>query len=330
MVQRFIMQKNNGTTEDTEVFTYHRSQEAQMNFQNFGKHGDVTKIVLILINIHPDIEQVITPNYDPQTGENATGGSISYYAGVPPAGSLTEPKLLKGENGGAHIEWELEDLTEIKQIAIVRKRFELRTDTSRQTLNPFQNAAQVFDAGDRDNNGVPDGDINIVGYVEATDTNFFDSTTFQDINVNHKSFNPRGVAYFYAVVPISQYGLMGTPAIGQRSITPDYLPEDNQVAAAPSQTTLHQSYPNPFNPEVWIPYELAPDSPISIDIYTPAGEKVRTLDIGIKSIGRYIDKDFAAYWDGRTATGERVASGVYFYVLRTTDYVGSGKMVIVK
>ena len=54
------------------------------------------------------------------------------------------------------------------------------------------------------------------------------------------------------------------------------------------------------------------------------------IDIGIKSIGRYIDKDFAAYWDGRTATGERVASGVYFYVLRTTDYVGSGKMVIVK
>ena len=327
---KFIVHKSNGITEDTEVFTYHRSQEAQMNFQNFGKHSDITKIVLILINIHPDIEQVITPDYDQQTGENATGGSISYNAGVPPAGRLTSPKLLKGEHGGVHIEWKLEDLTEIKQIAIVRKRFELRTDTSRQTLKPFQNAAQVFDAGDRDNNGVPDGDINIVGSVEATDTNFFDSTTFQDINVNHKSFNPRGVAYFYAVVPISQYGLMGTPAIGQRSITPDYIPEDNQVAAAPSQTTLHQSYPNPFNPEVWIPYELATDSPISIDIYTPAGEKVRTLDIGMKSIGRYIDKDFAAYWDGRTATGERVASGVYFYVLRTTDYVGSGKMVIVK
>ena len=123
---------------------------------------------------------------------------------------------------------------------------------------------------------------------------------------------------------------MGIPAIGQRSITPDYIPEDNQITAAPSQTTVHQSYPNPFNPEVWIPYELATDSPISIDIYTPVGEKVRTLDIGMQSSGRYIHKDSAAYWDGRTASGERVASGVYFYVLRTTGYVGSGKMVIVK
>ena len=157
---------------------------------------------MILINIHPDIEQVITPDYDPQTGENATGGSISYYAGVPPVGRLTEPKLRKGENGGVHIEWELEDLAGIKQIAIVRKRFELRTDTARQTLKPFQNAAQVFDAGDRDNNGVPDGDINIVGYVEATDTNFFDSTTFQDINVNHKSFNPRGLLTFMLLFPL--------------------------------------------------------------------------------------------------------------------------------
>ena len=107
----------------------------------------------------------------------------------------------------------------------------------------------------------------------------------------------------------------------------------------PKHTALLQNYPNPFNPETWLPYQLAQDANVTISIYNIKGQLVRTLHLGNRSAGVYVQKDKAAYWDGRDNEGERVASGVYFYTLQVReaipsigagDFTATRKMVIVK
>ncbi len=105
-------------------------------------------------------------------------------------------------------------------------------------------------------------------------------------------------------------------------LTPEHL--------KPEQTALLPNYPNPFNPETWIPYQLADDGHATIRIYSQIGEIVRSLDLGFRLAGYYVGKSRAAYWDGRNAAGEMVASGVYFYQLITADSAPIRKMVIVK
>ena len=80
----------------------------------------------------------------------------------------------------------------------------------------------------------------------------------------------------------------------------------------PMENLLLQNYPNPFNPETWIPYQLSEDTPVSISIYDPTGQLIRTLSLGFQSAGFYNSQGRAAYWDGRNAVGERVASGTLF------------------
>ena len=99
---------------------------------------------------------------------------------------------------------------------------------------------------------------------------------------------------------------------------------------APEATALLANYPNPFNPETWIPYHLANDTDVSLFIYDMDGALVRELDLGHQRAGYYTDRSRAAYWDGRNGLGERVASGVYFYQLRAGDYLKLRKMVILK
>ena len=98
----------------------------------------------------------------------------------------------------------------------------------------------------------------------------------------------------------------------------------------PEQNLLLQNYPNPFNPETWIPYQLSEDSPVSISIYDTTGKLVRTLSLGFQSAGFYNSQGRAAYWDGRNALGERVASGIYFYQLTTPAFQQTRRLVIVK
>ncbi len=98
----------------------------------------------------------------------------------------------------------------------------------------------------------------------------------------------------------------------------------------PTQNLLLQNYPNPFNPETWIPYQLSEDSPVSISIYDTTGRLIRTLSLGFQSAGFYNSREHAAYWDGRNALGERVASGIYFYRLTTPSFQQTRRLVIVK
>ena len=98
----------------------------------------------------------------------------------------------------------------------------------------------------------------------------------------------------------------------------------------PTQIALLPNYPNPFNPETWIPYELSTDTDVRLTIYNAQGVVIRVLHLGQQSAGYYTDRQRAAYWDGRNAFGEQVASGVYFYQLETDDISSLRKMVILK
>ncbi len=98
----------------------------------------------------------------------------------------------------------------------------------------------------------------------------------------------------------------------------------------PKETMLGQNFPNPFNPETWIPYQLNRDTNVMIKIYDISGSTIRSLNLGRKSIGSYMTNSTAAYWDGKNDTGEHVSSGVYFYSLQTEDFSASRRMVILK
>ena len=98
----------------------------------------------------------------------------------------------------------------------------------------------------------------------------------------------------------------------------------------PAETILAQNFPNPFNPETWIPYQLEKSADVTLQIYDTSGGIVRTIDLGFKSQGFYMTRSTAAYWDGRNNMGEQVASGVYFYSLQTADFSATRKMLILK
>ncbi|MAE17728.1 hypothetical protein CMK12_02110 [Candidatus Poribacteria bacterium] len=88
----------------------------------------------------------------------------------------------------------------------------------------------------------------------------------------------------------------------------------------PTQTRLLANYPNPFNPETWIPFELSQDTKVIVTIYDVQGNSVCQLELGMIMAGKYVTADQATYWDGKGETGETVASGTYFYQLRAGDY----------
>ena len=102
------------------------------------------------------------------------------------------------------------------------------------------------------------------------------------------------------------------------------------AALTPKKTVLLANYPNPFNPETWIPYHLAKDAEVTLHIYAMNGTLVRTLTLGHQPAGMYQNRSRAVYWDGKNEFGEKVASGVYFYTLTTGDFSATRKMLIQK
>ncbi len=101
-------------------------------------------------------------------------------------------------------------------------------------------------------------------------------------------------------------------------------------ALVPDTTALLANYPNPFNPETWIPYQLAKAADVTISIHAADGNVVRTLILGHQDAGMYKNRSHAAYWDGKNTLGESVASGLYFYTLTAGDFTATRKMLILK
>ncbi|MDP6594740.1 MAG: FlgD immunoglobulin-like domain containing protein [Candidatus Poribacteria bacterium] len=104
----------------------------------------------------------------------------------------------------------------------------------------------------------------------------------------------------------------------------------------PTQTQLLANYPNPFNPETWIPFKLAQDAIVTAKIYDVTGKQIRMIELGHIPAGNYVESSKAIYWDGRTEDGEQVSSGTYFYQIEARlksqagDYTETRKMVILK
>ena len=135
-----------------------------------------------------------------------------------------------------------------------------------------------------------------------------------------------------------------TPAMVQAWITQAHIEDDGSIAFRqgiatleqlltlfiPEETALLHNYPNPFNPETWIPYQLADPAEVTLTIYTVNGTLVRTLAVGHQPAGIYQTRTRAAYWDGKNEVGEPVASGVYFYTLIANDFSATRKMLIRK
>ncbi len=109
-------------------------------------------------------------------------------------------------------------------------------------------------------------------------------------------------------------------------------PDGLQVTTLGSvkRTALLQNFPNPFNPETWLPYHLAADASVSLSIYNVQGQLMRELNLGSQKAGSYLGRETAAYWDGQDQFGEGVASGVYFYTLRAGTFHATRRMLVLK
>ena len=106
--------------------------------------------------------------------------------------------------------------------------------------------------------------------------------------------------------------------------------ENLLASLIPEETALLRNYPNPFNPETWIPYQLAESAEVTLTIYDMNGQLVQRLEVGHQAAGMYQSRSRAVYWDGRNQLGESVASGLYFYTLTTGDFTATRRMLILK
>ncbi len=169
-----------------------------------------------------------------------------------------------------------------------------------------------------------DGQINIVDLVKVAGA--LGTGTAAPLALNqHLAFVPTRAEVELWLTQARQANL--TDATSLRGIR--FL-EQLLSALTPKETALLPNYPNPFNPETWIPYQLAQSADVRVTIYGMDGTVVRTLVLGHQPIGSYQAKSRAAYWDGRNAVGEPVASGLYFYTLKAGDFTATRKMLIRK
>ncbi len=196
-------------------------------------------------------------------------------------------------------------------------------------------------------------DLNKDGVVNVLDL----ILTAQNFGSTEGDINGDGTTNILDLILVAQHlGVTSTPAAPAAvpaSLSPEKVQEWIDIAHAhndgsiafvqgiatlerllasmvPDKTMLRANYPNPFNPETWIPYHLANDTVVRISIYDIHGALVRQLNLGHQRAGYYTNRTKAAYWDGCNEIGESVASGVYFYTLTTDDYTGTRRMVIVK
>ncbi len=127
-----------------------------------------------------------------------------------------------------------------------------------------------------------------------------------------------GNALYYDFTEITRFEVIETQSAPTVHVT---LPDKNALLA---------NYPNPFNPETWIPYQLSKSADVAVSIYAAEGQLVRKLALGHQTAGRYQNRSRAAYWDGKNEVGEPVASGVYFYTLTAGDFSATRKMLVRK
>ncbi|MCY3742676.1 MAG: T9SS type A sorting domain-containing protein [Candidatus Poribacteria bacterium] len=180
---------------------------------------------------------------------------------------------------------------------------------------------------------------NLHGLLEIIGNDLVGSLDFRRVRRVNTTF----IADNQIILPVgSPPGIWGIAEIGIRDRagnlnTYDFTENvrfevDENIAAAPTiaRNALLPNFPNPFNPETWIPYQLANASEVSISIYAIDGQLVRRLNLGYQQAGVYHARGSAAYYDGKNDIGEAVVSGVYFYTLSVKGFSATRKMLILK
>ena len=178
-------------------------------------------------------------------------------------------------------------------------------------------------------------DVNRDGQVDVQDLVFVAKRLGQDIAMAPQMEILQSTSHNHQEIIAIQSALNELEAIPEKSrpveiaihFLQHYLAKVNQIV---KETKLLPNYPNPFNPETWIPYQLSRDTDVSMKIHDISGELVRTIVLGSKPTGYHLSREQAAYWDGHNEIGEQVGSGIYFYTLATTDYTETRRMVVVK
>lgn len=282
---RLVIHRKDKSPRLDEIFLFPASQEGQKDFKGFGT--DIEEIVLILSNLHPDLDI----------------GSISYAAGRKPSGSLSEPRLSYSNKGEIQVSWELLDITDIAEVAIVRKRF-APSEGDQEDSDILPN--EVYSASDADNDGLSDGNISIVGKVEATDTIFLDNQIFSDVNIDMIDFDPKSVRYHYAVVPLNEYGIMGTPAIARGGITPAVPP--------PAVTITTQNMANGEWKVALSASQPLTEPPKLISI-VPDGRRI-PVDLSSAS-------DNGTIWEGKLSVGAFPPTGTYRFMVSVIGSAGN-------
>ena len=179
-----------------------------------------------------------------------------------------------------------------------------------------------------------DGSVNVLDLVAIYTSDLWatsvDSKKVNDANdaaltapSTHRNLSPDTIQTWINLARVENDG----SAIFERGIANLEALLTSQI---PSKTKLLLNYPNPFNPETWIPYQLAKASDVTVMIHSMNGSLIRTLELGHQAAGIYKSKSHAAYWDGRNELGEHVASGLYFYTLTAGKFSATGKMLVRK
>lgn len=187
--------------------------------------------------------------------------------------------------------------------------------------------ASYFDAEIKDATTIYDlnGDnsIDIIDFMLIVD-----KINSQAVNVDSATLSP---AIVQGWIDLAWTEYEDSPVF-QKGIT--YLENLLILLTTPNQTVMKTAllanYPNPFNPETWIPYQLASASDVTITIHSSTGKLLQTLELGMRDSGEYITPDRAAHWNGKNSLGESVSSGVYFYSLTADDFTATRKMLILK
>ena len=239
--------------------------------------------------------------------------------------------LASGSEDGTVLLWNLTPLTETPpQVSI----YDLNQDGIVNLLDLTIVGEMFGQKGDGlsgDING--DGMVNILDLVAVSA--HFDDTTTSAAPLVHRGNQS---------LLFTQNAVAITPETIRRWIDTAHTADDGSLIfrrgitnleallamLTPAETALLPNYPNPFNPETWIPYRLAHAADVTLTIYDTKGAPVRRLDLGYQSAGHYTDRAKAAYWDGRNNSGESVASGIYLYSLSAGDYSATRKMLILK
>ena len=204
--------------------------------------------------------------------------------------------------------------------------------------------------------GLPTGDVNRDGVISILDLILVAQQLGKRAPAGSPvDINGDGVVSILDLIRVAQ-GIAGSPAApaaGAKSVDAAMieawiaharLEDDGSVAfkqgienlqnllasLIPEETALLRNYPNPFNPETWIPYQLAESAEVTLTIYDMNGQLVQRLEVGHQAAGMYQSRSRAVYWDGRNQLGESVASGLYFYTLTTGDFTATRRMLILK